>query len=361
MITLPANIAAHINDDPYIAAHLIELQGASVEHPMTALTAALAGAGAGNVNGIVKYVVTYVTAAGETDALFISAPVTAIAASNGKVNLSAIAVSPSAAVTSRRIYRTFGGGSAYFLQQTIANNTAVTGVQDNTADGSLGAALPTFNVATSASHFWTDYTSDLVWSGNTYVHTAPFTVSQIVTDAEGVQAVSLQFDEQAQQLQAIDLNEGMQDRIIRIHEAWIDTTDKITIIDVDVDLVKGRTDGIDFDEESGSTGTLSVSPSFAPLTQQGPRNIYDLSCSNLFGDARCKATGIPCDNTYAGCTSKANTINYRGCRHALTPPATVKWGGSSTTLDNRPPPDPPQQKPPPVPPYVGPKRRASGK
>jgi hypothetical protein len=59
-----------------------------------------------------------------------------------QVPLSAIAIGP-AGVTSRKVYRTVAAGSQLKLQQTIANNTATTGVDDATADGSLGANAPT--------------------------------------------------------------------------------------------------------------------------------------------------------------------------------------------------------------------------
>lgn len=45
--------------------------------------------------------------------------------------------------TARKIYRTAVGGAQLKLQQTIADNTSTTGVQDATADGSLGANVPT--------------------------------------------------------------------------------------------------------------------------------------------------------------------------------------------------------------------------
>jgi hypothetical protein len=56
--------------------------------------------------------------------------------------VSGIALGP-ATTTSRKVYRTAVGGSQLKLQQTIANNTATTGAQDSTADGSLGANVPT--------------------------------------------------------------------------------------------------------------------------------------------------------------------------------------------------------------------------
>ena len=72
------------------------------------------------------------------------------AAVNGQVALTAIPTGSPGIVTSRKIYRTVAGGSAWLLQSTIANNTATTAT-DNVADASLGAAIPTANTATDAA------------------------------------------------------------------------------------------------------------------------------------------------------------------------------------------------------------------
>ena len=110
-----------------------------------ALTAALAGSGAGNVNdGVHRYVVTFVTADGETEAGAVSAAVTVSDnTTNGQVSLSNIQIG-GANVTARKIYRTAAGGSTYLLLTTISNNTATT-YTDNTADSGLGAAAPSTN------------------------------------------------------------------------------------------------------------------------------------------------------------------------------------------------------------------------
>lgn len=63
-----------------------------------------------------------------------------------QVTLSGIAVGPSG-TTSRKIYRTAVNSTQLKLQQTIANNTATVGVIDATADGSLGANVPTSDTA----------------------------------------------------------------------------------------------------------------------------------------------------------------------------------------------------------------------
>ncbi|MDO8313069.1 MAG: hypothetical protein Q7T25_14135 [Sideroxyarcus sp.] len=110
------------------------------------ITAALAGTPiAGNVTaGAHRYLATFVTADGETQAGTVSAAVTvADAAVNGKVSLTAIPLGGSL-VTSRKLYRTAAGGTAYLLLATIADNTTTT-YTDNIADASLGAGAPTTN------------------------------------------------------------------------------------------------------------------------------------------------------------------------------------------------------------------------
>lgn len=68
-------------------------------------------------------------------------PPAANTASFSRYDLSNIALG-SASVTSRKIYRTTAGGSQLKLLATIADNTTTT-YQDNIADGSLGANVPT--------------------------------------------------------------------------------------------------------------------------------------------------------------------------------------------------------------------------
>jgi uncharacterized phiE125 gp8 family phage protein len=111
----------------------------------TAPTVALAGAGAGNVdNGAHRYLATFVTADGETDAGAWSAVVTvANKTSDGKVQVSAIPVG-GGAVTARKLYRTVAGGAVALLVTTIVDNSTTTYL-DSTADSGLGAQAPTSN------------------------------------------------------------------------------------------------------------------------------------------------------------------------------------------------------------------------
>lgn len=111
------------------------------------LTCALASpAVAGNVdNGAHRYLATFVTADGETQAGTVSAAVTvADKTVNGKVALSAIPLGGSL-VTARKLYRTAAaGGSTYLLLATLADNTTTT-YTDNIADSALGAGAPSVN------------------------------------------------------------------------------------------------------------------------------------------------------------------------------------------------------------------------
>lgn len=122
------------------------IDGTNAEPAPGAVTAALASpAVAGSVTaGVHRYLATFVTADGETEAGAVSSAVTvADAAVNGKVSLTAIPLGGSA-VTSRKLYRTAAGGSTYLLLATIADNTTTT-YTDNIADASLGAGAPSAN------------------------------------------------------------------------------------------------------------------------------------------------------------------------------------------------------------------------
>jgi len=58
-----------------------------------------------------------------------------------QIQVTGISIGPTG-TTSRKVYRTVAGGAVLMLQQTIANNTATTGVTDSTPDASLGATAP---------------------------------------------------------------------------------------------------------------------------------------------------------------------------------------------------------------------------
>jgi hypothetical protein len=110
--------------------------------PAPGAASAAAGA-AGSPNGAYRYQVTFVNAAGETTG---GAEFT-FTASSTHVTLSSVPLGPSG-TTSRKIYRTAAAGASGTekLVGTIADNTTTT-FDDNIADGSLGAAIPTTNTA----------------------------------------------------------------------------------------------------------------------------------------------------------------------------------------------------------------------
>jgi uncharacterized phiE125 gp8 family phage protein len=123
----------------------LRLDSTDGEPAPSAPTAALANSGAGNVdNGDHRYLVTFVTADGETDAGAMSAVVTvANKTVNGKTALTNLAIG-GAAVTARKLYRTVAGGTVALFLATLADNTTTT-YTDNTADSALGAQAPTVN------------------------------------------------------------------------------------------------------------------------------------------------------------------------------------------------------------------------
>lgn len=142
VVTPPATEALTVAE---AVAHCL-LDDTNQENAPSAPTAALAATPvAGNVDdGAHRYLVTYVTSVGETQAGVASAAVTvADKAVNGQVALTNIPLGGSS-VTARKLYRTAAGGTTYALLATITNNTATT-YTDNIADASLGVGAPTTN------------------------------------------------------------------------------------------------------------------------------------------------------------------------------------------------------------------------
>ncbi len=128
-----------------VEAHL-RIDASNQEPPPGLLTAApVTPAAPGNVdNGAHRYLATFVTAAGETQAGTVSAAATVVDKTvNGKVALTGIPIG-GALVTARNLYRSTAGGSTYLLLATIADNLTTT-YTDDIADSALGVGAPAVN------------------------------------------------------------------------------------------------------------------------------------------------------------------------------------------------------------------------
>lgn len=119
-----------------------------VAAPTSAPTLAVSGSGI--LNATYYYLVTYVTANGETNNGTLSA---SVAPANQQVNLTNIPIGP-AGVTARRIYRTKANPSwpyPTYLLTTINDNTSTT-YTDNVPDGNLGGGPVNLNTVSYLSN-----------------------------------------------------------------------------------------------------------------------------------------------------------------------------------------------------------------
>ena len=122
-------------------------QAGTIPDPGTpsAPTAAI-NATAGNLNGLYEYIVTFVTASGETIG---SAESNAVSPASQQVNLTAIPTGGTGTIA-RRIYRDKNGAGVYRRVVEIANNTATT-YTDNITDAAVAGSslLPDVDTAHS--------------------------------------------------------------------------------------------------------------------------------------------------------------------------------------------------------------------
>lgn len=142
--------------------------------PPTAGPGAVAGS-AGNVNGTVQYLVTFISQGGETT----PGPATSITVSNQQVQLSNIPLGPSQSLTpniatnytiGRNIYRTQAGGSTFYLLATLKDNVTTT-YTDDTLDSAIASQPSPPSVNTSGVMYWPPIEKDFaeysnLWDSN---------------------------------------------------------------------------------------------------------------------------------------------------------------------------------------------------
>lgn len=118
------------------------------------------------ITGTYTYKITFVTSRGETEGGVTSDSVTV---TNQKVSLSGIPTWWGRTVTSRKIYRTAAGGTQHKLVATLSDNTTTT-YTDSTADGSLGANVPTVSDSVSGTEvFPSEFHDSSLYDGLKYL------------------------------------------------------------------------------------------------------------------------------------------------------------------------------------------------
>lgn len=118
----------------------------------------LAQGSAGNINGQVQYLCTFISQGGETTA----GPATSITVANKQVALSNIPIGPVQTSTpniatnytiGRNIYRTQAGGSTFYLLATLKDNVTTT-FTDNALDSAMTSQPQPPTVNTSGVMYW---------------------------------------------------------------------------------------------------------------------------------------------------------------------------------------------------------------
>jgi hypothetical protein len=132
----------------------LQIAGTQLAAPASAAVAT-PGAGSGLGIGSYSYVVTFLTAGGETTAGPVSSAVTT--SGNQRVSLGNLPLGPSGttsnSVIGRSIYRTQAGGGAYSLLTSIADNTTTSWL-DSVSDSQLASMPALSQVNTSGIMVW---------------------------------------------------------------------------------------------------------------------------------------------------------------------------------------------------------------
>jgi uncharacterized phage protein gp47/JayE len=142
------NVGTEVAYDPGTGDDMLYFNTTGIEtipnHGVPLAPTAVLNVAAGNLTGTYEYVVTFVTAGGET---LPGAESVGVVTSSEKVDLSAISLG-GPGTTKRRIYRQKNGSGVYNRVVEIADNTTTT-YTDNIADGSVGGNPPLSSTAES--------------------------------------------------------------------------------------------------------------------------------------------------------------------------------------------------------------------
>lgn len=180
---VPIDIDTEVAYDPGTGAdylYFTTTSAATIPNPGTPTAPTVAiNATAGNLTGSYEYVITFLTAAGETLAGAESAAVTPAAQ---QVDLTNIPLG-GAGTTGRRIYRQKNGSGVYQLVHEIGDNVATT-YTDNIADGALGGNPPAISTAERVS-----VPAQAEEAGNDY-NVAAGTITILTNAPDGVVSVT---------------------------------------------------------------------------------------------------------------------------------------------------------------------------
>jgi flagellar hook protein FlgE len=162
LATNAAILDSSVLGDAAFAAPTDPVNISSSAPPNLSSTTAATTATAGVVTGTVQYKITFADNNGEeSPAATLAGTVTA---TNQQIDLTNVPVDTSGNYTQRNIYRSDDGGTTYFLDGTIGDNTTTT-FTDNISDATL-TTDPTNHPPLDSNNLNGNYTYRITWSAN---------------------------------------------------------------------------------------------------------------------------------------------------------------------------------------------------
>lgn len=192
------------------------------------------------------------------------------------------------------------------------------------------------NVTTGVHYRFTDWSANVVFSGNTYSHRS-FSAGTAVTDAKSRQAVQIGFNNQDKFFTPLAFAYTWRDWPATLYEAWFDASNVLQAVII---KVIGTAQGLLIEEEGGVARASTAIAFGANIDQStGPRVVYGVNCPHLFKgvDGHCGYIGIAtdCDRTFTTCAQLGNEARFGGHRFALSPGQIIYFGPGVTQLDPR--------------------------